>query len=67
MPSEYATTAGKRPLDFEPRTRFSYSSTGYKILGRIIEGLTIGPAFADSERAGRNGPVRNLCQGKNKS
>jgi D-alanyl-D-alanine carboxypeptidase len=30
----------KRPLDFEPRTRFSYSSTGYKILGRIIEKVT---------------------------
>ncbi len=30
----------KRPLDFEPRTRFSYSSTGYKILGRVIEKVT---------------------------
>jgi D-alanyl-D-alanine carboxypeptidase len=31
---------GKRPLDFEPRTRFSYSSTGYKILARVIEKVT---------------------------
>ena len=30
---EYAT--GK--LDFEPRTRYSYSNTGYLILGRVVE------------------------------
>ena len=30
---EYAT----RPLDFEPRSRYSYSNTGFLILGRIIE------------------------------
>ena len=29
----YAT----RPLDFEPRSRWSYSNTGYLILGRVIE------------------------------
>jgi D-alanyl-D-alanine carboxypeptidase len=34
---------GKRPLDFEPRTRFSYSSTGYKILGRVSEKVTRQP------------------------
>jgi CubicO group peptidase (beta-lactamase class C family) len=34
---------GKRPLDFEPRTRFSYSNTGYKILGRVIEKVTRRP------------------------
>jgi CubicO group peptidase (beta-lactamase class C family) len=28
------------PLDFEPRTQFSYSSTGYKILGRVLERVT---------------------------
>jgi CubicO group peptidase (beta-lactamase class C family) len=31
--TEYAT----RPLDFEPRTRWSYSNTGFLILGRVIE------------------------------
>ena len=30
---EYAT----RPLDFEPRSRYSYSNTGFIILGRVIE------------------------------
>jgi D-alanyl-D-alanine carboxypeptidase len=33
----------QQPLDFEPRTRFSYSSTGYKILGRVIEKVTREP------------------------
>lgn len=31
--NEYAT----RPLDFEPRSRWSYSNTGFLILGRVIE------------------------------
>ena len=31
--TRYAT----RPLDFEPRSHYSYSNTGYLILGRVIE------------------------------
>ncbi len=31
--TEYAT----RPLDFDPRSRYSYSNTGFLILGRVIE------------------------------
>jgi D-alanyl-D-alanine carboxypeptidase len=31
--TEYAT----RPLDFEPRSRYSYSNTGFLILGGVIE------------------------------
>lgn len=31
--TEYAT----RPLDFPPRSRYSYSNTGFLILGRVIE------------------------------
>jgi D-alanyl-D-alanine carboxypeptidase len=34
--TEYAT----RPLDFEPRSRYSYSNTGFLILGRVIEKVT---------------------------
>jgi D-alanyl-D-alanine carboxypeptidase len=39
-PDDSIARYAKRPLDFEPRTRFSYSSTGYKILGRVIEKVT---------------------------
>lgn len=28
---------GSMPLDFDPRTRWSYSNTGYVIVGRVIE------------------------------
>lgn len=38
----YAT----RPLDFEPRSRYSYSNTGFIILGRVIE-KTSGQSFGD--------------------
>jgi CubicO group peptidase (beta-lactamase class C family) len=31
--NEYAT----RPLDFEPRSRYSYSNTGFLLLGRVVE------------------------------
>lgn len=33
---EYATV----PLDFDPGTRWSYSNTGYTILGRVLERVT---------------------------
>ena len=33
---EYATV----PLDFDPDTRWSYSNTGYTILGRVLERVT---------------------------
>lgn len=45
-PDEAIARYAKRPLDFEPRTRFSYSSTGYKILGRVIERVTGKPLGA---------------------
>jgi CubicO group peptidase (beta-lactamase class C family) len=31
---------GRMPLDFEPGTRWSYSNTGYTILGRVAERVT---------------------------
>jgi CubicO group peptidase (beta-lactamase class C family) len=39
-PDEIISRYGKRPLDFEPRSRFSYTNTGYKIVGRILEKVT---------------------------
>jgi len=39
-PDESIVRYARRPLDFEPRTRWSYSSTGYKILGRVVEKVT---------------------------
>ncbi len=41
-----AQYAKQRPLDFEPRTHFSYSNIGYKILGRVIEKVTGRPLGA---------------------
>ena len=38
--AEYAT----KPLDFEPRSRYSYSNTGFLILGRVVE-KTSGESF----------------------
>ena len=32
-----------RPLDFEPRSRYSYSNTGYLILGRVVEKVSKKP------------------------
>lgn len=37
--AEYAT----RPLDFNPRSRYSYSNTGFLILGRVIEKVSEQP------------------------
>ena len=36
---------GTRPLDFEPGTRYSYSNTGYLILGRVVEKVS-GESYA---------------------
>jgi D-alanyl-D-alanine carboxypeptidase len=37
---------GTRPLDFEPGSRYSYSNTGYLILGRIVEKVS-GETYGD--------------------
>ncbi len=36
-PDQIIEQFGRMPLDFEPRTRWSYSNTGYIILGRVLE------------------------------
>ena len=35
--ADVITEFASRPLDFEPRSRYSYSNTGYLLLGRISE------------------------------
>jgi len=40
--NEYAT----KPLDFEPRSHYSYSNTGFLILGRVVE-KTSGDSFGN--------------------
>jgi CubicO group peptidase (beta-lactamase class C family) len=36
---------GRKPLDFDPGTRWQYSNTNYVIAGRIVERATGGPFF----------------------
>ncbi len=36
----------RKPLDFEPGTRWQYSNTNYVVAGRIVERVTGGPLFA---------------------
>lgn len=38
-------TWGRKPLDFEPGTRWQYSNTGYTIAGAIIEKVTRRPYY----------------------
>jgi len=45
-PDDAIARYAKRPLDFEPRTQWSYSNTGFAILGRVIEKVTGRPLEA---------------------
>jgi D-alanyl-D-alanine carboxypeptidase len=45
-PDEVISEYAKRPLDFEPGTRWSYSNTNYSILGRIVEKVS-GKSYQD--------------------
>ena len=36
---------GRKPLDYEPGTRYQYSNTGYAIAGRIVEKASGQPLF----------------------
>jgi D-alanyl-D-alanine carboxypeptidase len=45
-PDEVIEEYAKRPLDFEPGTRWSYSNTNYSILGRIVEKVS-GESYQD--------------------
>ncbi len=37
---QLVAAALKRPLDFEPGTRFAYSNTGYLVLGMLVKAVT---------------------------
>jgi CubicO group peptidase (beta-lactamase class C family) len=39
-PEQLTSIFAKRPLDFVPGTRFTYSNSGYVLLGRVIEKVT---------------------------
>lgn len=45
-PESFIKTFSNMPLDFEPGTKFSYSNSGYFLLGTIIEKVT-GKSYAD--------------------
>ncbi len=49
-PDELLRRYAGGPLDFEPRTRWSYSNTGYVLLGRIVEKVS-GQPFGEFLRA----------------
>jgi D-alanyl-D-alanine carboxypeptidase len=48
-PDEVINEYAKRPLDFEPGTRWSYSNTNYSILGRVVEKVS-GKLYQDFVR-----------------
>lgn len=48
--AEIVADFASRPLDFEPRSRYSYSNTGYLLLGRIAEMAGREPFAAALER-----------------
>ena len=48
-PDEVINEYAKRPLDFEPGTWWSYSSTNYSILGRVVEKVS-GKSYQDFVR-----------------
>ena len=43
--TEYMERWGRKPLDYEPGTRYQYSNTGYAIAGRIVEKASGQPLF----------------------
>ncbi|SOD78602.1 serine hydrolase [Spirosoma fluviale] len=45
-PESFTKEFSGKPLDFEPGTKFSYSNSGYFLLGTIIEKVT-GKSYAD--------------------
>ncbi|MHB1058849.1 MAG: serine hydrolase domain-containing protein [Rhodanobacter sp.] len=45
-PAHIMDTWAKRPLDFEPGTKWQYSNTGYTIAGAIVEKITGQAPFA---------------------
>jgi len=55
----------KKPLDFDPGSRYSYSNFGYCLLGRVIESLS-GTSYEDYGKKNVLLPmgIKNMCTGK---
>lgn len=61
-PTELVARFRDKPLDFEPGTKFSYSNSGYVLLGYLIEKVS-GQSYADFLQQNIFTPLGMTCTG----